>query len=128
MLESINPRSVHTPASRYAHAVRMPVGGERLVISGQVGVAPDGSVRQGLEAQAEQCWANILAILEGQGFGPADLVKVTTFCTLPGQVTVIRPIRDKAMAGNLCAHTYLEVAGLASPDFLIEIEAEAVRF
>jgi len=128
MLDVVNPKNVHKPASRYAHAVRIPTGGERLVISGQVGISPEGQIRKGLEMQAEQCWANILEILECQGFGPADLVKVTTFCTVPGQVAVIRPIRDRAMDGNLCAHTYLEVSGLASPDFLIEIEAEAVRF
>jgi enamine deaminase RidA (YjgF/YER057c/UK114 family) len=27
----------------------------------------------------------------------------------------------------LCTATYLQVAGLASPDFLVEIEAEAVK-
>lgn len=128
MLDIVNPKNVAAPASRYAHAIRVPAGGERIVISGQVGIAPDGQTRNGLALQAEQCWANILEILECQGFGPADLVKVTTFCTVPGQVALIRPIRDRAMAGHLCAHTYLEVAGLASPDFLIEIEAEAVRY
>ena len=128
MLKSINPSTVVKPASRYAQAVLLPVGGQRLVLSGQVGQAPDGTVRMGLEAQAEQCWANILAILKDQNFAVSDLVKVTTFVTVPGKVGAIRPIRDVAMAGHLCAHTYLEVAGLASPDYLIEIEAEAVKF
>lgn len=128
MIDIVNPKNVAAPMSKYAHAVRIPAGGERLVISGQVGISPEGQVRKGLEMQAEQAWANILEILESQGFGPADLVKVTTFCTVPGKVAVIRPIRDRAMDGHLCAHTYLEVAGLASPDFLVEIEAEAVRF
>lgn len=129
MLDVVNPKNVAPPMSRYAHAIRLRGGGgERLVISGQVGISPEGELRKGLELQAEQSWANILEILECQGFGPQDLVKVTTFCTVPGKVAVIRPIRDRAMDGHLCAHTYLEVAGLAAPDFLIEIEAEAVRF
>lgn len=128
MLDVVNPKNVAPPMSRYAHAIRLPAGGERLVVSGQVGISPEGEIRKGLTLQAEQAWANILEILECQGFGPADLVKVTTFCTVPGQVAVIRPIRDRAMNGHLCAHTYLEVAGLASPDYLVEIEAEAVRY
>jgi hypothetical protein len=35
-------------------------------------------------------------------------------------------MRDRKLGGHLCAATYLEVAGLASPQFLVEIEAEAV--
>jgi enamine deaminase RidA (YjgF/YER057c/UK114 family) len=128
MLDIVNPKLVAPPAAKYAHAIRVSPGGERLVISGQIGVAPDGTVRQGLEMQAEQCWANILAILESQGYAPSDLVKVTTFVTVPGQAGTLRPIRDRAMSGHLCAHTYLEVAGLAGPELLVEIEAEAVKF
>ncbi len=127
MLKSINPAGVAKPAAKYAHAVIVPPGARRIVISGQVGVAPDGTVRQGLEAQAEQCWANIRAILADQGCTPSDLVKVTTFVVERGKAAAIRPIRDRAMDGHLCAHTYLEIAGLASPDFLIEIEAEAAK-
>jgi 2-iminobutanoate/2-iminopropanoate deaminase len=125
MLKPINPASVAKPSAKYAHAVAVPTNAKRLIISGQVGVAFDGTVRQGLEAQVEQCWANILAILVDQGLGPANLVKVTTFVVERGKAGILRPIRDKAMAGHLCAHTYLEVAGLASSEYLVEIEAEA---
>ena len=38
-----------------------------------------------------------------------------------------RQVRDTALQGHLCAATYLQVAGLASPEFLVEIEAEAVK-
>jgi enamine deaminase RidA (YjgF/YER057c/UK114 family) len=41
-------------------------------------------------------------------------------------VAINRIVRDDALGDVVIASTYLEVAGLASPAFLIEIEAEAV--
>lgn len=126
MIERINPPTVVKPASAYAQAVVHSAAARRIVISGQIGVAPDGSIASGLEAQARQTWANLLAVLKHAGFDKQHLVKVTTFCTVKGQVATNRKVRDEALGGVLVAATYLEVAGLATPDYLVEIEAEAV--
>ena len=61
------------------------------------------------------------------GFDIKHLIRVTIYVTLPGQVAVYRRVRDKMLDGHLCANTYLEIAGLAAPEFLVEIEGEAVR-
>lgn len=45
-----------------------------LYISGEVGVLPNGSVPETMEAQAEACWQNIIAILADAGMTVADLV------------------------------------------------------
>jgi enamine deaminase RidA (YjgF/YER057c/UK114 family) len=79
MLRTHSPTTVAPPFSRYSHGIEVPASARWLHISGQVGVAPDGTVRQGAEAQIEQTWRNLLAILESAGMGPRDLVKVTTF-------------------------------------------------
>jgi 2-iminobutanoate/2-iminopropanoate deaminase len=127
-MKTINPDTITQPASAYAQAVLLPpTAGQRLVISGQVGVAPDGRIEVGVKAQLERTWSNLLAILAASGFEIKHLVKVTTFVTQPGQTALSRQIRDTALQGHLCAATYLQVAGLASPDFLVEIEAEAVK-
>lgn len=127
MPRSINPADIAKPQSNYAQAVVHKGGGERLVISGQVGVKPDGSLAQGFEAQAEACWASILGCLKAAGFDVKHLVKVTTLVTEPGRTAAARAIRDRVMAGHTCASTYIQVAGLARPEMLIEIEAEAVK-
>jgi 2-iminobutanoate/2-iminopropanoate deaminase len=126
MIERINPPTVVQPASKYAQAVVHSAAARRIVISGQIGVAPDGKLAVGLEAQARQTWENIFAVLAHTGFERHHLVKVTTFCTVKGQVAATRHMRDDALAGLLVASTYIEVAGLAAPEYLIEIEAEAV--
>lgn len=126
-MKLINPDDIAKPASNYAQGVLHGAGAERLVISGQVGVRPDGSIEQGLEAQMNRAWSNLFGVLKAAGFEKRHLVKITIFVTEPGAVAVSRSVRDRMLEGHVCASTYLQVAGLASPDFLVEIEAEAVK-
>ena len=126
-MQRINPDTVAKPASNYSHGIVHRSGGDRLVISGQVGLRPDGTMADGVEAQAEQAWQNILNIVAAAGFAREDLIRVTTYVTVPGQVAVCREVRDRALEGHSCANTYLEIAGLAAPGWLVEIEAEAVK-
>lgn len=126
-MQRINPDTVAKPASNYSHGIVHPAGAERLVISGQVGLAPDGTMADGVEAQAEQAWRNILNILAAAGFSRENLVRATTYVTVPGQVGVCRAVRDRVLEGHSCANTYLEISGLAAPGWLVEIEAEAIK-
>ena len=73
------PHTVAAPFGPYSHAVEVPEGSRLLYISGEVGVLPDGTVPEGIEAQAEACWRNIITILADAGMGVGDLVKITTY-------------------------------------------------
>ncbi|MCB1509714.1 MAG: RidA family protein [Hyphomicrobiaceae bacterium] len=126
-MKVINPDTIAKPASRYAQAVEHSAGARRIVISGQVGVTPDGRIEEGLEAQCERAWTNVFAILEAAGYARTDLVRVVMYTTARGQVGVCRSVRDRMLDGHLCASTYLEIAGLAAPAFVFELEAEAVK-
>jgi 2-iminobutanoate/2-iminopropanoate deaminase len=125
MLRLHNPDAVAPPFSRYSHGVEVPASARWLHVSGQVGVAPDGTVRQGAEAQIEQAWRNLLAILDSAGMGPRDLVKVTTFLTDRAHLQASREIRDRMLQGAEPSSTLLIVSGLARAEWLVEIEATA---
>jgi len=125
MLKPHNPKTVAPPFSRYSLAVEAPAGARWLHISGQVGVKPDGTVVQGVEGQIEAAWANVLAILEACGMTPDNLVKVTVFLTRPEDTPLYRQVRDRMLKTARPASTLLIVKGLASPDWLVEIEAVA---
>jgi 2-iminobutanoate/2-iminopropanoate deaminase len=125
-MRALNPDSVVQPASHYAQAIEVPVGGRRLIMSGQVGVTPDGTILDGYERQAEQIWANIIALLAAADMGLTNLVSIRVYDVAPGNVAAYREIRDRVLNGHLVAATYVVLAGLASPHFLTEIEAEAV--
>ena len=98
-----------------------------MVISGQLGIRPDGTLEEGLEAQMERAWNNVFGVMVAAGFDKTHLIRATIYVTLPGQVSLYRMVRDKLLDGHLCANTYLEISALASPEFLVEIEAEAVK-
>lgn len=115
------------PASKYAPGVVHALRGERLVVSGQLGVRPDGAAESGLEAQMRRAWLNVFGVMEAGGFGKRHLLRATIYVTVPGAVALYRKIRDELLDGHLCANTYIEVSGLAAPEFLVEIEAEAVK-
>jgi 2-iminobutanoate/2-iminopropanoate deaminase len=125
-MRALNPDSVVQPASNYAQAIEVPVGGRRLIMSGQVGVTPDGTILEGYERQAEQAWANIISLLDAADMDMTNLVSIRVYDVAPGNVAAYREIRDRVLNGHLVAATYVVVAGLASPQFLTEIEAEAV--
>lgn len=123
----VNPDNVVKPASNYAQGVVHSGISERMVISGQLGLRPDGTLEDGLEAQMERAWSNVFAVMAAGGFDRRHLIRATIYVTVPGQVSLYRKIRDRAFEGHLCAATYLEISALAAPEFLVEIEAEAVK-
>ncbi len=122
-----NPPTVIAPASNYSQGAEHALAGRRLLVSGQIGLRPDGSLPEGLEAQMEAAWDNLIAVLAHAGMAVNDLVKVTVYVTVPGSVGPYRTVRDRKLAGHAPACTYLEVSGLARPDFLVEVEGEAVK-
>lgn len=121
-----NPEAVQAPASNYSHGASHALSGRRLVISGQIGIDREGRIAEGLEAQFDQAFENLLAVLRADGMEIRHLVKITAFCTQPGAVGIFRAAREKALQGHAPATTYLQVSGLASPALLVEIEGEAV--
>ena len=126
MRRDINPMNFPKPASNYSQGVVHAVGAERLVISGQIGVRPDGSTVTGVEGQMTQTFDNFLAVLAAAGFEPRHVIKVVIYVTQPA-LQEFRRAREKALAGLAPAATYVQVAALASPDYLVEIEGEAVK-
>lgn len=126
MHREINPSNFPEAQSNYSQGVVNDAGVERLVISGQVGVRADGSIAEGLDAQMQQTWDNFLAVLKAARFDKADVVKVTLFTTVPA-LQEFRRAREQALAGHAPAGTYVQVAGLADPNSLVEIEGEAVK-
>ncbi|MDW3206274.1 MAG: RidA family protein [Alphaproteobacteria bacterium] len=121
-----NPSGIAAPASNYSQGVAIRAESRRVVVSGQIGVKPDGTLEQSSEDQMRRCWTNLFAVLAEEGLGKEDLIKVTVFLTRPQDVSLYRQIRDEMLEGHAPASTLLIVAGLAMPELTVEIEGEAV--
>ena len=119
------PTSVAAPFGPYSHAVEVPEGSRLLYISGEVGVLPDGTVPETIEAQAEACWRNIIAILADAGMGVEDLVKITTYLVRSEDVVAAGAARAEHFGDARPGSATIIVKALVNPAFLIEIEAVA---
>lgn len=126
-MKIVDSKATYPAPSNYAQGIVHSAAAERLVIAGQLGLRPDGTLEDGLEAQMERAWGNVLGVMAAAGFERKHLIRATIYCTVPRQVGVYRVIRDQILEGHLCACTYVEISGLAAPEHLVEIEAEAVK-
>ena len=111
------------PVSHYCHAVR---AGDRLWLSGTVGVNPDGSIPEDVVDQFELAMASLDRSLRAAGGKPEHIVKVTVLLTDIKDRPRINPIRQQYFGEHRPASTLFEVSALVSPEMKVEIEAEAV--
>ena len=119
------PATIAPPAALYVHGMEIPPNARWLFISGQVGVHPDGRAGRDAMEQAEIVWQNIAAILKSADMRMTDIVKLTTYSVAPEHLPALRVVRERFLAGHLPASTLLVVAGLARPELLVEVEADA---
>jgi len=124
-ITSNNPPTVRAPTG-YSHGIIVEGAERRLIISGQVGMATDGSVPTTGEGQIAQAFANLRAVLDANGMRIDNVVKTTTFLTDRALLASFRTARGAVFGDHAPASTLLFVAGLADPRFMVEIEAEAV--
>ena len=122
--ERIQPPGLPRPPT-YSHVVK---AGNTLYLAGQVPVDAQGQVvgRGDITAQATQVFENIGKALAAGGATFADLVKITVCITDPRFREPVSEVRRKYLGTDLPASTWLVVAGLAQPDYLLEIEGIAV--
>jgi 2-iminobutanoate/2-iminopropanoate deaminase len=127
-----NPSSVWTVPEAfrtiYSHAVEVPPGARLMFVSGQFGIAPDGSLTPGFEGQLEQAIDKIEALLAEAGMSKADIVKANYYLTRAADLPALGAVRRRRWAKSAPeAVTVIVVAGLARPDCLVEVEAVAAR-
>src|SRR3954471_3928748 len=106
-----NPAGVRAPTG-YTHAIQVKGDYRRLIISGQVGMALDGSVPTTGEGQIGQALANLRTVLTANGMGVENIVKTTAFLTDRGLLNSYRQSRSAMFGEHVPASTLLFVAGL----------------
>ncbi|MBN9364577.1 MULTISPECIES: RidA family protein [unclassified Devosia] len=128
-IEHLNPKTLHSNPA-FTQAIIVPPGGRTLLVGGQNAVDRHGQLvgKGDVVAQSAQALANLGAVLDAAGARLEDLVKVTVVID---HTADLRAAFGAWMSfwgarGNPPTVTVLRVAGLANPDYLIEIEAQAV--
>jgi 2-iminobutanoate/2-iminopropanoate deaminase len=101
--------------------------GDVIHTSGQAAIARDGSlVGVGdFDAQAEQTMTNLATVLEAAGSGLDRVFKVNIYLTDMAHFPAILELRRRWFSPPWPADTIVQVASLALPELMIEIEAQA---
>ena len=111
-------------AGPYSPAVR---AGDWLVLAGQVGLDPQtGKLAAGVEAQAQQVFANIKAVLGDCGATLNDVAKATVFVTNIGDFAAVNAVYGDAFGDHRPARSTVQVAALPA-GAEVEIEVWAYR-
>ena len=99
--------------------------GDLVFCSGQIPVIPEtGALAQGLEAQANQVFKNIAALLTAAGSDISKVVKTTVFIKNMDDFSAINAIYAQYFTEPFPARSCVEVARLPK-DVLLECEAIA---
>ena len=108
----------------YARAIRV---GDTIHVSGTLGIGPDGRPPDGAYAQAVASLERITGALEALGSSLADVVRTRMYVVdMEANQLDVGRAHSEFFADVRPASTMLGVAGFVSPEFLVEIEAEAI--
>ncbi|HWU17520.1 MAG TPA: RidA family protein [Devosia sp.] len=128
-VQHLNPDGMYK-SPVFSQGIILPAGARILLIGGQNGVNAQGEIvdKGDVVKQTQQALSNLQTVLAAAGAGLENLVKVT--------IIMQQDIDLNAAFGawmavwgqrtNPPTVTGFRVAALANPDFLIEIEAQAV--
>lgn len=93
----------------YVHAIRL---GDLLFTSGQIPLTLAGTMSEGIEAQTEQVFDNLTAVLAEAGTSLDRVVKATVFVTDLGDFAKLNAIYEKRFGSHKPARSTVQVAAL----------------
>jgi 2-iminobutanoate/2-iminopropanoate deaminase len=108
----------------YTHAVRI---GSSIKISGAVSMDAAGTPTAvgDLEQQMKNAYADLETVLRHYGCTFDDVIVEDVFTTDMARFLEVAAYRNTIYSKHFPTGTWLEVKGLALPEFMIEIELEA---
>jgi enamine deaminase RidA (YjgF/YER057c/UK114 family) len=125
----LNPEGMHSNPA-YSQGVAVAGNAKTIYVGGQNAVNAEGQIvgKGDVAAQTEQAIANLETVLAAAGASLHDVVKWTIFIVqghdfMPGFAVYQQKWGTSAPPAAVSA---VIVAGLANPEFLLEIEAIAV--
>ena len=116
--KEINTSKAPAAVGPYSQAVK---AGDYVYTSGSIGLLPDGTMVEGLEAQTRQMFANLKEILAAAGTDFSQVVKSTCFLTDMNDFQVFNEIYAENFPDFKPARSTIEVSRLPK-DVLVEVE------
>lgn len=127
LIDFVSPDSLPSPFAAYSHGALIHADTDVLFSSGQLGMAPDGTIPSSVEDQTEACFANIGALLQDQGMDISNIVRINAYVTAREHMAGYMRVRDTLFTGTPPASTLMIVSGFTKPEFKVEVEVIAAR-
>ena len=123
---AVNPTDVPSPFGDYRHAV---LAGSLLVTSGQLAVTEGEPVPNDVGRQAEICFEHIRRILYAVDMGFEHVIRFNAYVTRREHMPLYMEARDRVLSHLTVkpASTLMIVSGFTRAEFLVEVEAMALR-
>jgi enamine deaminase RidA (YjgF/YER057c/UK114 family) len=126
MKRSLVPsNSPYAPIVGFSRAVRV---GPYVSVGGTAAIGDDGkTVGVGdAAAQARRCYEVITKALAGAGASIADVVRTRTMLTRIEDWEAVAKVRGEIFRDILPVDTVVRVSGFINPEWLVEIEVDAI--
>ena len=141
-------RHANTPPGLILQGVTVPAGAKMLYLSGQLAAPVDPTKKVApadltiadfgdTKTQTISVFTKIKTILAAQGYAMSDIIKLTVFVAgdpklggkmdFAGMNDAYKMFFGTAENPNVVARSTVQVAALAGPAFLVEIEATAAK-
>ncbi len=122
----VNAAAAPAAIGPYSHAIDTGLG--LIFTSGQIPVDPKTGeiVEGGIEAQTEQVFENLKAVLEAAGTSFSKVVKATVFLQDLKHFAVVNSVYAKYLGVDSPARSAVQVAGLPKGS-MVEIEVIALK-
>ena len=126
-IEPYCPPTVYKAAG-YSQGIKVTGAQTILFLAGQVSYDKDGNPKNkgDFKAQARECFECIKRLVEAAGGTVKNVVKLNTYILDVANRPAYREARKEIFGDHEPASTMVQISALASPDYLIEIEAIAV--
>jgi 2-iminobutanoate/2-iminopropanoate deaminase len=116
--DSASPRPIHGVLTGAPY--------KRLVVSALPGVRPDGTLPEGLQAQAEQAFENLAQLIGIAGLRREDIVRLSAFVAASGAKALMHRIAATKLGGLRPATAVRQVVSLSQAGCLVELDAEVL--
>jgi enamine deaminase RidA (YjgF/YER057c/UK114 family) len=117
-----------SPYERKLGVCRAVRDGGFIAVTGTAPIGPDGKTagRGDAAGQARRCFEIIRAALEELGAELSDVIRTRIFLTRIADWQVVAEIHGELFRGIHPATTVVQVSAFLDPDWLIEVEADAL--
>lgn len=123
--QTVSSGSPYEAPIGFARAVRL---GPHIAVSGTAPLGPDGRTVAPGDAygQMRRCLEIILAAVEQLGGSRAGVIRTRVYLTDAARWEEAGRAHGEVFGGARPACTFVEVKGLLDPDWLVEVEADAL--